>query len=249
MVQSNVKRQLTPCSVVGHSSGEIAAAAAAGLITSEDAIKIAYFRGQAPNQFFRDVPLGMLAVGCSAEEISKYLELVGGKVQIACYNSPSSLTLSGQKSELEKIKDLLQKDSVFSRMLLVDLAYHSTYMLGIADEYERMLVEHCTLAAPQVDQDSKDAKTTPVKMFSSVTGQLITGFPNAAYWKSNMVSPVRFAQATTELLKDPAAPNFLVEVSLDLSLLNRLFFIILQVGQYITQHVLTITNSCLSLVY
>ncbi|KAJ5174169.1 Acyl transferase/acyl hydrolase/lysophospholipase [Penicillium canariense] len=41
---------IQPESVVGHASGEIAAACAAGLLTPEDAIKIAIFRGQAAKE-------------------------------------------------------------------------------------------------------------------------------------------------------------------------------------------------------
>ncbi|KAF6826984.1 polyketide synthase [Colletotrichum plurivorum] len=39
-------------------------------------------------------------------------------------------------------------------------------------------------------------------MFSSVTAAEMTGLANAAYWKSNMISPVRFEEA----------PSFLIEV-------------------------------------
>lgn len=65
---------VTPEAVVGHSSGEIAAAAAAGLITSEKAIKIAYYRGQAAKKVCPDVLQGMLAVVTSAEDIENYLK-------------------------------------------------------------------------------------------------------------------------------------------------------------------------------
>lgn len=196
--------------MVGHSSGEIAAAAVAGLITSEDAIKIAYYRGQAPKKFSSDVPVGMLAAGISAEEVGKYLESSEGKVQIACYNSPTSLTLAGPTSELEKVKDLLEKDNFFARMLLVNLAYHSSYMADIGDEYE-ICLKNC-IPAPRVDKASKDAKAISVKMFSSVTGRLMVNSTDVVYWKSNMLSPVRFAQAATELLQDTEAPNFLIEI-------------------------------------
>ncbi|TVY51056.1 Fumagillin dodecapentaenoate synthase [Lachnellula cervina] len=202
---------ITPKSVVGHSSGEIAAAAAAGLITPEDAIKIAFFRGQAPSHFTRTFPLGMLAVGIGAEDVQKHIEPSKGEVQIACYNSPTSLTLSGPTSELEKVKDSLSSDGHFARMLLVDLAYHSTYMEDIGGKYYSMLLDHNIGVSPP-SKGSKEAKANSVKMFSSVTGEVVTDTPDAAYWQKNMVSPVRFAQATTVLLNDTEAPNFLVEV-------------------------------------
>lgn len=188
--------------VVGHSSGEIAAAAAAGLITPEEAIKIAYYRGQGAKQFPPSEPLAMLAVGVSVDTIEKYLESCESKVQIACYNSPSSLTMSGTTSALAELQEQLQKDGHFARMLLVDLAYHSDYMVPIGEVYEKKLLDTLT---PSSSKPS-------ARMYSSVTGKVLTGSPDAAYWKSNMVSPVRFTQAANQLLQDPQGADFLIEI-------------------------------------
>ncbi|TVY83046.1 Fumagillin dodecapentaenoate synthase [Lachnellula suecica] len=197
--------------VVGHSSGEIAAAAAAGLITSDEAIKIAYYRGQSAKKVTNKSPLGMLAVGISAEDIGQYLDPSDSTVQIACYNSPSSLTLSGEVSALEKIMHRLKEDTHFARMLLVDLAYHSHYMAEIGEVYEQMLLENC-FEPCKCERELKLSKSGRTKMYSSVTGQLVNGLPDAAYWKSNMVSPVKFSHATTELLQDQDGPKFLIEI-------------------------------------
>ncbi|OQE24784.1 hypothetical protein PENFLA_c009G03487 [Penicillium flavigenum] len=202
---------IIPTSVVGHSSGKIAAAAAAGLITPEAAIKIAYSRGYAAKQVSRDVPLGILVVGIGAEDVESYLDTGNGAVQIACYNSPSSLTLSGEFSALEAIRDLLQEDGHFARMLLVNLAYHSEYMAQIGEEYEMMLLKDDDLRQDNVTT-TKEANKNSVRMFSSVAGQLINTRPDAAHWKSNMIYPVRFAQAATELLQSESSSDFLVEI-------------------------------------
>ncbi|RYP44476.1 hypothetical protein DL768_009047 [Monosporascus sp. mg162] len=197
---------ISPKAVVGHSSGEIAAAAAAGLITREEAIKTAYYRGQAAKHLPPSQRLGMLAVGISAEMVEEsYLKDVDGKVEIACYNSPSSLTLSGPVSDLEKVRDRIQQDGHFARMLLVNLAYHSKYMTDIGETYEKMLLDNCK---------SPTKKETGVRMFSSVTGSLMSTVPDHTYWKSNMVSPVRFTQAATNLLTEEGqeATDFLVEI-------------------------------------
>ncbi|GIZ44216.1 hypothetical protein CKM354_000742000 [Cercospora kikuchii] len=196
--------------VVGHSSGEIAAAAAAGLISSEDAIVTAFYRGQAAKKTTAtQEPVGMLAIGIGAEQVQSYLRAEDGKVQIACFNSPSSLTMSGTVAALEKLRDRLQTDGHFARMLLVDLAYHSDHMLEIGETYEEMLLggKICQCSEP---------KTNPeVRMFSSVTGKLLDTAEkvDAAYWKANMVSPVQFCQAATELLKDTQlGADFLIEL-------------------------------------
>jgi acyl transferase domain-containing protein len=190
-------------SVVGHSSGEIAAAAAAGLVTYEDAIKIAYFRGLAAKAIPSAKKVGMLAVGASKDVVQLYLDGVEDEVAIACYNSPNSLTLSGAVSALERVKARLQSDGHFSRLLQVDLAYHSRYMDKIGGHYETLLLQN---VAPPL-------KGSPItKMFSSVTGTQMEGPTDAKYWKSNMISPVLFEQATSELLSTTNAANFLIEI-------------------------------------
>jgi acyl transferase domain-containing protein len=86
-----------PGAVVGHSSGEIAAAYAARLLTHEDAMKIAYIRGVYSGIVSKGSKLGaMLAAGISEEEAHEYLDAVAPEsVVVACVNSPKSVTLSG----------------------------------------------------------------------------------------------------------------------------------------------------------
>ncbi|WYZ45768.1 hypothetical protein EsH8_VIII_001084 [Colletotrichum jinshuiense] len=188
-----------PEAVVGHSSGEIAAAVAAGLVTPDEAIKIAYYRGQATKKFPPKEPLGMLAVGVNVETVEKYLD-PQSKVQIACYNSPNSLTMSGSAAALKSLEERLKQDGHFARLLLVDAAYHSDYMAPIGEVYEKMLLDNTTTSLNR-----------PVaSMYSSVTGQVLKNAPDASYWKSNMVSPVRFTKAATELLQ--AEADFLIEI-------------------------------------
>ncbi|KAF2231041.1 PKSKA1 [Viridothelium virens] len=199
-----------PQAVVGHSSGEIAAAAAAGLITHAEAITTAFYRGQAAKKVGAAVePVGMLAVGVGPEKVTEYLGQQDGKVQIACYNSPSSLTMSGTISALEKLRSRLQEDGHFARMLLVDLAYHSDHMAEIGVVYEQMLLRDGLF------QQQPEGSNSSVRVFSSVTGRqmLPTEKPDAAYWKSNMVSPVQFMQAASELLRaTQSGADFLIEL-------------------------------------
>ena len=201
---------ICPTAVVGHLSGEIAAAAAAGLITRVGAIKTAYYRGQAAKKVGTSiVPVGMLAVGVGPDVVEQYLRYDESNIQIACYNSPSSLTMSGTVVALEKLGSRLRDDGHFARLLLVDLAYHSSYMAQIGTVYEKMLLHDSMF-------DERDySNVSEVRMFSSVTGQMIqpTQSLDATYWKSNMVSPVLFTQATSNLLRDTQfGADFLIEL-------------------------------------
>ncbi|KAI0179034.1 hypothetical protein GGR52DRAFT_588832 [Hypoxylon sp. FL1284] len=193
-----------PQSVVGHSSGEIAAAYAAGFLTRADAIKAAFYRGRAAVNRKKDVEsnVGMLAVGLGVEGISPYLEKHQDSAWIACYNSPNSLTVSGRTPTLAALRDEIQADGHFARLLQVDLAYHSRLMDTIGKEYEYLLEQEFHPLSGRSD----------VTMFSSVSGSKKTDAADSAYWKANMVSPVRFDEATKRMLSESNGPNFLIEI-------------------------------------
>ena len=112
--------------VVGHSSGEIAAAYASGVITAKAAITVAYYRGQVTKKQTR--PGGMCAVGLGRAQVAPYL--VEGVV-IACENSPSSVTLSGDKVELNNVAAAIKAalPETLVRHLKVEMAYHSRKLL------------------------------------------------------------------------------------------------------------------------
>ncbi|KAK1975925.1 hypothetical protein LZ30DRAFT_785922 [Colletotrichum cereale] len=241
--------------VVGHSSGEIAAACVAGLITPAQAILAAYFRGYAAAADDDDDAdaagtgtteelggrKGMMAVGLGAEKVRPYLDAttpakgsdsgtgstLNKEVFIACYNSPSSVTLSGPVALLADLAETIKANGHFARMLQVDLAYHSRHMSDIARRYEGLLQTHGLFGhgddfdgsrGANVSSDAAVVSSKPV-MVSSVNEAPVYGTGakacGAAYWKANMVSPVRFAGACKRALTDtnehPAA-TCLIEI-------------------------------------
>ncbi|KAL7787165.1 beta-ketoacyl synthase domain-containing protein [Trichoderma ceciliae] len=197
---------IKPSSVVGHSSGECAAAYAAGWLDRAGALKAAFYRGRAAlnrsAEMEKDV--GMLAVGLSVEGVSRFLDEHAGSVSIACYNSPNSLTISGKKSALESIAGKVKAAGHFARMLLVDMAYHSEFMDVTGREYQKLL-DTDDQFSPLVGSSSG------VGMFSSVTGIEKDTPADSAYWLANMSSPVRFDDALREMVtKD--SPTLLIEI-------------------------------------
>jgi acyl transferase domain-containing protein len=111
-----------PSSVVGHSSGEIAAAFAAGALTRKSAIIISYYRGKLAKR--QDGKGAMSAVGLGSAEIAPFLE---EGVVVACENSPRSVTLSGDREKISTVISAIQASNpdVFCRQLRVSIAYHS----------------------------------------------------------------------------------------------------------------------------
>lgn len=120
---------VVPTRVVGHSSGEIAAAYTVGALSHRDALAAAYFRGTASAGLVgKGQAGGMMAVGCSREDMRTLLADAGLMATIACVNSPSNVTVSGDVVALDALKALLDERRIFARRLKVEVAYHSPHM-------------------------------------------------------------------------------------------------------------------------
>lgn len=209
IIQVNYLRSLgiTFAAVVGHSSGEISAAYAAGILSASDTIRTAYLRGVASNEAGANGKHGgMLAVGISSDQAEALLEdePYTGNVTIAAMNSPSNVTLSGDADLLQELGWLLKSLDLSPRHLRVDTAYHSHHMQPCAEPYIRAL-EACQI---QVNSPS-------TKWYSSVyDGQLVENVEDlrAEYWKENMLRPVMFSQAITSAIEQIPDVDLIVEV-------------------------------------
>lgn len=203
---------IKPRSVVGHSSGEIAAAYSAGLLDRAGAIIAAFYRGRAALNRKKDVDgdVGMLAVSLGAEATSKFLEKHVKRACIACFNSPSSVTVSGKQATLEALREELVAADHFARRLQVDLAYHFEFMSVIGQKYEKLFTSDDNFHP--LDSESAATSTGDVTWFSSVTKSKKTTPADASYWKTNMVFAVRFDEGLKALLEDDKAPKFLIEI-------------------------------------
>jgi emericellamide synthase (highly reducing iterative type I polyketide synthase) len=195
LVDTLASLKLRPSIVVGHSSGEIAAAYAVDALTFEDALTVAYHRGRLTSKLISTgVSGGMLAVGATPEVVQTFIEQIKttdtALVKIACYNSPTSVTLSGGNDGIEQIARLLQKADVFHRKLKTQgAAYHSQMMQSIEDEY-RSAIAHI------------QPRPITGRMMSSLWGkELPTGsLLDGDYWARNLISPVLFGGALKGLI-------------------------------------------------
>ncbi|KAL9052823.1 MAG: hypothetical protein Q9206_004159, partial [Seirophora lacunosa] len=180
---------IRPDAVVGHSSGEIAAAFAAGMVSLRVAIITAYYRGLlfannsgSPTQMASRG--SMCAVGMSEDDCMGLIDNSKGQVQLAAINSPRSCTLSGERAAIHGIVEM--------------------HMLPLAPLYEHLLQE--AGIAPTLD--------TPLcSMFSSVTGAALKAHDLIpAYWARNLTSTVRFASATEEAFRTESSLTGILEI-------------------------------------
>ncbi|KAI8151832.1 hypothetical protein K4K49_009694 [Colletotrichum sp. SAR 10_70] len=181
--------------VVGHSSGEIAAAYAAGFLRARDAIVIAYYRGlhctRASSPKGQGVKGAMLAAGTSPEDAKELCEdeEFAGRISVAAINSSSSVTISGDEDAVAEVEVILEDEKKFNRRLRVDVAYHSKHMTPCYDPYVASLWRAGVNALPGDGQCSWFSSVfdgRPVKSGDKLSD---------AYWAENMTKPVLFSQA------------------------------------------------------
>lgn len=193
--------------VIGHSSGEIAAACAAGLLSRTEAITTAYYCGWAASncEGRPSFDTGMLAAGTDSNAMEQLLqEEATEQVKIACYNGPQAVTLSGPLQALKTLESNLNKRGQRTSLLNIPVAYHHpSFMEAIGQLYQSKLKD--VLA---VDQKPMSG----VLMLSTVTTDPIITKADAAYWKRNILSPVRFEETLTKTLSDVSVPTILIEI-------------------------------------
>jgi acyl transferase domain-containing protein/NADPH:quinone reductase-like Zn-dependent oxidoreductase len=188
---------IRPSAVVGHSSGEIGAAYAAQLITFSDAMTIAYHRGRLVPMLKKKYPSlegCMMAVGAGEMQIAPLLDKIPdslGKAQIACINSPSSVTISGDAKAVSELQTLIEDTypGMFVRKLQVDTAYHSHHMSLVAKKYTESLRN---IEPPKAFGG--------VHFHSSLFGRTITNRElDVTYWVQNLTCTVRFSEGVQSM--------------------------------------------------
>ncbi|KAI1817700.1 hypothetical protein GGS20DRAFT_599281 [Poronia punctata] len=184
-----------PDAVLGHSSGEMGAAYAAGVLSHEQALMLSDRRSLISSWCDEEVQSkgAMLAAGLGEEDIVPYIELIPeeyGIVKVACVNSRVSTTISGDRPAIEAPKQILDSESIFARVLNVDTAYHSHHMKIVAPRYRQNIG---SMAVSTLHQG--------VRYFSTVTAQEKLSDFGTEYWVENLISKVRFSEGLETLCK------------------------------------------------
>jgi len=178
-----------PTAMIGHSIGEYAAAALAGVFSFERALEVVAERGR----LMQSLPRGaMLAVALDEQEVLDHLDPA---LSIAALNAPGRTVISGPTESIDALATRLESAGTVARRLVTSHAFHSPMMEPILDDFIKVIER----AAPQ----------EPARSFvSNVSGTWIT--PEQAsdpdYWALHLRSAVRFADGLKTLTTkgDPA---------------------------------------------
>jgi iturin family lipopeptide synthetase A len=175
---------LEPDAVVGHSVGEIAAAAVAGLLDPDDAVRFAADRGAAMQR----LPGGaMLAVQAPDAVVQAVAARTGAA--IAARNAPSRVTLAGSEAALASAEAMLRQQGARVSRLDVAHAFHSPLVAGALPEIR-------ALAAGLDWRRVRGRRGGPV-MVSTLTGAPVDAdaLRDPEHWAEQAAAPVVFADA------------------------------------------------------
>ncbi|MFE9559615.1 type I polyketide synthase [Streptomyces sp. NPDC006487] len=186
-VQIAVTRVLADCGItpdlaLGHSTGEYAAAAAAGALTHVDAVRLLVHRGAALRRAGSGLRGGMLAVQTDKETCRRLVDGIDD-VWLACFNQPRQVVVSGTPEGLASLREACAEAGIVTAALDVSNAFHSP-RLARAEEAVRS-----GLAARRISSPA-------VPFVSSVNAQVCTDPGRLReLWARHASAPVLFDDA------------------------------------------------------
>lgn len=136
---------VTPKFVAGHSLGEYSAYVAAGVLLFVDGLRLVRERGRLMKKAGEMNPGGMAAIlNLDDETVAKICEKVTaaghGLLQVANYNSPGQVVISGHRAAIDRAVELaLEAKARRAVKLPVSIAAHSELMRVVADEFREAI--------------------------------------------------------------------------------------------------------------
>jgi amino acid adenylation domain-containing protein len=177
---------LQPSALLGHSVGEFAAAAIAGVFSLDDAARLVAARAR----LVHELPGGaMLAARLTEEEASEFL--TDPAIALAAINSPRLCVLSGPFEKIAVVEAALAKRNVAARRLATSHAFHSPMVESVVAPFGDA-VRAVRLSAPELP------------IVSCVTGDWLTAAQatDPDYWARHLRATVRFTTAVGRLFDD-----------------------------------------------
>ncbi|MGW1642107.1 SDR family NAD(P)-dependent oxidoreductase [Streptomyces lavendulae] len=188
---------IEPAAVVGHSQGEIAAAAVCGALSLQDAAKVSALRAKALLALAGKG--GMMSVADSADAVRTRIAPWGDLLAVAAVNGPRSTVVSGTPHALDELLAACEADGVRARRVNVDYASHGPQVEEIRDAVIGAL-------------GGITPRKARVPFLSTVTGRPVDGTElDAEYWYTNLRRTVRFEDGVRALLE--RGHGFFIEAS------------------------------------
>jgi rifamycin polyketide synthase module 1/2/3 len=136
-----------PTVLVGHSIGELTAAYVAGVWTLPDAAALVAARGRLMGELPRRG--AMAALQADDQQVLAALGQLGGRVELAAVNGPSSVVVAGDEADVHRLVEQWKTVGRKASTLNVSHAFHSAHLDPILAEFDAVVasIEH---RAPQI---------------------------------------------------------------------------------------------------
>jgi acyl transferase domain-containing protein/NAD(P)-dependent dehydrogenase (short-subunit alcohol dehydrogenase family) len=178
---------IEPAAVIGHSTGEIAAAHVAGALDLEDTMRIICAYGRFVGRFAGRGAMAL--VGLPWDEAEHMLRGFEGRVFRAIHDSAAGTVVAGEPSAVAELIATLGAQDVFARRVSMDVAPHCPLVDGVLGELAEALV-------------GIRPRSASVPFISEVTGDEVDGATlDAAHWVKNFGDPARFSEAIDALIR------------------------------------------------
>ncbi|MEV5873218.1 SDR family oxidoreductase [Streptomyces sp. NPDC052101] len=176
-----------PNVLIGHSIGEVVAAAVAGLFDLPDAVTLVAARARLMQAVRTEG--GMAAATAPVEDVEPLIQGRDG-LALAGVNAPDQTVISGPTAALDEVAGILRDSGVRVERLKVSHAFHSPLMAEVYDDF-RAALDGITFHEPQIS------------LISNVTGRLarFREIGDADYWVRHIGEPVRFLDGIRAVAK------------------------------------------------
>ncbi|MFE4533522.1 SDR family NAD(P)-dependent oxidoreductase [Streptomyces scopuliridis] len=179
---------VVPDAVVGHSQGEIAAAAVSGALSLEDAARVVVLRSQVIARELAGLG-GMASIPLPVDVVRQRIADEPA-ISVAAVNGPGSTVVSGDATAVTALVAGYEGEGVRARRIPVDYASHSAHVERVEAELARVLA-------------SVEPRAPRVPFLSSVTGEWIGSTDlDGAYWYRNLRQTVEFERAVRTLVAE-----------------------------------------------
>ncbi len=179
---------VTPGAVIGHSLGEYAAAAVAGVFSIEDALRLVVTRARLISEH-----LGagaMLSIFAPLDLVERVIAPHAGAVCLAAINGPDDLVVSGQPEAITAVAESLASEGVQVKRLWMEYAFHSSMMEPVLKPFAEAF-RGLSLSAPRIP------------LVSTLHGRRVDGeLTQPDYWCQQLRQPVAFSKGLGALREE-----------------------------------------------
>ncbi|MFW6264600.1 MAG: ACP S-malonyltransferase [Bacillota bacterium] len=169
-------KDIYPEMLAGHSLGEYSALAASEVFTFEDGLNLVRKRGLIMNKAVVNIEGSMAAIiGLDDEKILFICQKVEGICEIANYNSPGQVVISGEKDAIKHACELAEEGGAKKAVeLQVSGPFHSSLMKKAEDEFAQYIA-YISLNKPKypiIDNIKADFVNEPAEIKELLIKQL-----------------------------------------------------------------------------